>query len=364
MMMAWATRLSSRPPVLRVLLLLLLTPRIQTSEGIGGWFTNDGTAAESLVVGSSGTTASGKPLEERMKPFLAVDGNVTSQWNSKIDPADNSCWLTLDFGSEVTVHGFALIQRGDITHDAKDHELQTGETKDGPWQSAGSFVGKQCKPPAFSAAQCREKNQAGAAAFRTTFDLPTPATSRYFRWVAKSRYSEFQLYLYEIEFRGSNWAAVLLLLLGIGSCVYVSGGVALAAKTEGRPWRLSSHPHHTLWVELHGLVLDGVAYARAVAAGREMAGGRYAAAKQRSGGRAGRSSQQQQPVGYGSTQQGGRQEKAKTKSSKRPKDKGHAVSHEPPGHDDDTNVSESQSPSAAAAGVASAGGGRWVHVPG
>ena len=200
-------------PARLALPLLLLLGRPAPARAFGGWLTNDGTASTSLVVADSGTTPSGSPLIARQKPFMAVDGNVSSQWNAMIDESDSSCWLVLDFGSEATIHGFALIQRGDITHDVKDHELQTGATQAGPWKTVGSFVGQECKPPAFAVAQCRVKNQAGAAAFRQAFDLPSPATSRYFRWVAKTRFSEYQLYLYEIQFRESGWGATRLLRL-------------------------------------------------------------------------------------------------------------------------------------------------------
>ena len=185
-----------RPSLLALAALLLSSRGPAPASAFGGWLTNDGTASKSLVVGDSGTVPSGSPVIERLKPYMAVDGNVTSQWNAEIDAADKSCWLVLDFEAEVTVYGFALIQRGDITHDAKDHELQTGDTKEGPWKSVGSFVGEECKPPAFSARQCRDKNQPGAAAFRQTFDLPSTATSRYFRWAAKTRFTDYQLYLY------------------------------------------------------------------------------------------------------------------------------------------------------------------------
>ena len=338
------------------LLLVLLDP--PGGSGLG-WLTNDGTASESLVVGSSGTTLSGTPPLERQKPYMAVDGDVATQWNALVDSADKSCWLVLDFGSEVTIEGLALVQRGDITHDAKDHELQTAASKDGPWQSVGSFVGQECKPPAFSARQCRAPNQPGAAAFRQTFDLPSPATSRYFRWVAKTRFSEYQLYLYEIQFRFSAWGAVLLLLLCLFSCAYVSGGVALGVKTEGKPWRLSSHPHLPIWLELRGLVFDGLVYTRAVAAGRTTKNGRHTATQRghsKDGGY------------YGSMQQ--QATDRRSKGSKRSKDKERTTMSLGKGDQDDERGIDDRGSAAAAgpashaAGASSKVPGRWVHVPG
>ena len=44
------------------------------------------------------------PLLERQKGFI-VDGNVTSQWNAAVDPADS--WLVLDFGAEVTINPYS-----------------------------------------------------------------------------------------------------------------------------------------------------------------------------------------------------------------------------------------------------------------
>lgn len=363
--------------------LALLLVRAPPARAFGGWLTNDGTASKSLVVADSGTVASGSPLVARLKSYLAVDGNTSSQWNAQLDATDKSCWLVLDFGAEATVHGFALIQRGDNTHDAKDHELYTGATADGPWQSVGSFVAQECKPPAFTVAQCRVKNQAGTAAFRQTFDLPSAATSRYFRWVAKTRYSEYQLYLYEIQFRCSNWGFELLLILGLGGFAYVGGGVALAAKTEGKVWRLSSHPHLPLWVEVHDLVVDGAGYTHGVAVGRRKTGSR------RGGGGAARAER-----GYGSLEQreqrDGRKEKGdkgegrdrgqtKSKSSKtgraKSEDSGGGAGRGEVGGADpllaaqpdegDGGVGRGSAPAgpAAEAGVASAGSGRWVHIP-
>jgi hypothetical protein len=290
-----------------------------SSPALGGWLTNDGTASKSLVVGDSGTVPS--PTWPR-QPFMAVDGDVTTQWNAAIDASDKSCWLVLDFGSAVTIHGFALLQRGDTTHDAKDHELLTGATKDGPWVSAGSFVAKECKPPAFTARQCREKNQPGAAAFRQAVDLPSPATSRYFRWVAKTRYSEYQLYLYEIEFRFSNWGEGFLLLVALGGTLYLGGGVALAAKSRGAALRLGSHPHAPRWVEVHGLCLDGVGYARGLVLGqsRSVAGARISSGSRGAAGSGGGG----QGRGYGAMGEGkggpgGRRDKnskSKTKADK------------------------------------------------
>jgi hypothetical protein len=86
------------------------------------WVTNDGTQQKSIVAGHSGVAGGG----EDRPPFMAVDGNFATDWDSAIDATDQSCWLAVDFGSSVTLVDFAITQRGDSTHDAKEHELQVG----------------------------------------------------------------------------------------------------------------------------------------------------------------------------------------------------------------------------------------------
>lgn len=203
---------------------------------------------------------------------MSMDGDVKTYWDSAIDTEDKSCWLVMDFGEPVTLHGFAIIQRGDSTHDVKDHELQTGPSEKGPWTTADSFVAQECKPPAFSELVCRAKNQAVAAAFRQTFDLPSPATARYFRWVAKTRFSEYQLFLYEIEFRFSNWGTEFCALLLAGGAAYVGCGMAYAQRVHGAKFRPSSHPHLPYWLQIHGLCLDGFGFVHGLALGRKRVG--------------------------------------------------------------------------------------------
>ena len=54
-----------------------------------------------------------------------------------------------------------------------------------------------------------------------------------------------------------------MIALGVGSMLYVGGGAAYAARVQGREVKqpadvLAAHPHHTYWVQLSGLVADGV----------------------------------------------------------------------------------------------------------
>lgn len=208
------------------LCVLLGLPRVAS----GSWMRNTGTAAKSVVVGHSGVAQGG----EDRKPFMAVDGNPATDWDSAVDPADNSCWLAFDFGDSVTLNAFALTGRGDETHDTKDHELQTGASATGPWVTIGKFVAKPCKPPEFTAADCSAPTSAAAAKFRQVFELPSPTSSQYFRWAAKTRYSEYQVYLQEIEFQASpawGWAFIIVLVLGVGG--YVGGFSAYNHRTKG-----------------------------------------------------------------------------------------------------------------------------------
>jgi hypothetical protein len=210
------------------LLVALALPPVAT----GSWMTNDGTAASSIDVGHSGVAQGG----EDRKPFMAVDGNLLTDWDSATDPADESCWLALDFGETVTIDAFALTGRGDEVHDTKDHELQSGPSPKGPWATAGSFVAKPCKPPDFAAAACAQPNSGAlkVAKFRQVFTLPSSASGRYFRWVAKTRYSEYQVYLQEIEFRlAPAWGWAFLIVLMIGSGGYLGGFAAYNYKTKG-----------------------------------------------------------------------------------------------------------------------------------
>ena len=200
--------------------------------------------------------------------------------------------------------------------------------------------------------------------------------------------STFNRSRYEIEFRFSNWGVELLLFLGLGGCAYLGGGIALAVKTQGKPVRVGSHPHVSLWVEMHGLVIDGVGYAHGVAVGRRTTGSRHKLTG-RGGGRAGKAEH-----GYGSLAHGERaeerkerkqresggkdrvkvqgQHESKRKSSRGEKSAGEDKEPDPSllvrqddGGDNADGGSTAAEPAAAAAavGVASAGGGRWVHVP-
>ena len=137
----------------------------------GSWIVNHGTEGTSLAVGSSGVAGGG----EDRKPFQAVDGVVTTDWDAALDAKDSSCWLTLDFGGTVTLTAIAVTQRGDSTHDTKDHEMQTGSSISGPWETVGSWTAKECKPPDFPAAECQpDTTVANSGGYRQVRAPPPP----------------------------------------------------------------------------------------------------------------------------------------------------------------------------------------------
>ena len=151
---------------------------------------------------------------------------------------------------------------------------------------------------------------------------------------------------------------------------------------------LEVHPHHAQWVELAGLVADGAAYAKARQSGaprtRQIPSTAAAAAAEPRGSSSGPRG------GSGRERDEGRDTKGSSSSSKREKEKGaerkkerssskknkskSRPSREEEGEGglregllDAAAASEPATAAAApapAAGTASAGGGRWVHLPG
>eukprot|EP01045_Picozoa_sp_COSAG04_P016938 COSAG04_NODE_1459_length_6621_cov_3.753450_2_plen_280_part_00 len=242
-----------------------------------GWLENHGTAHSSLAVGSSGVAGGG----EDRPAWMAVDGVRTTDWDAAVDATDQTCWLALDFQSSVTITGFRITGRGDHVHDTKDHELQTGGSPTGPWTTVGTFVAKECGPPDFTAAQCAATNSAPTAGeFTQEFTLPSAASSRYWRWVAKTRWTEFQVYLQEIEFHlAAPWGWFFILFLLLGAAAYFGGFAAQNYRLKGvRGRELLQLPHRRFWEELAALVQDGVTFTRArIDEARGTSGGGYSA---------------------------------------------------------------------------------------
>ena len=156
---------------------------------------------------------------------------------------------------------------------------------------------------------------------------------------------------------GSDWGLSFLLLCGVCGGLYVGGGVAYRAKTQGQPAALASHPHWARWQELRSLVTDGADYARARARGGGGGGRRRAA-----GGAKG---------GYGAVDAAdvapsvGKEKKGKGKKRSKEKRSGGEG-----GGSSRTPLTDAPAPApvapaapSPAAGTAAGDGGRWVHVP-
>ena len=61
---------------------------------------------------------------------------------------------------------------------------------------------------------------------------------------------------------GSAWGLAVLGLLVVGGGSYVGGGIALGRRVGGSSAGLQAHPHWHRWLELRGLVHDGVRFAQ------------------------------------------------------------------------------------------------------
>ena len=59
---------------------------------------------------------------------------------------------------------------------------------------------------------------------------------------------------------GSAWGLAVLGLLVVGGGSYVGGGIALGRRVGGSSAGLQAHPHWHRWLELRGLVHDGVRF--------------------------------------------------------------------------------------------------------
>lgn len=161
---------------------------------------------------------------------------------------------------------------------------------------------------------------------------------------------------------GFQWGAYFLIAFSLSSAFYLGAGIL-------GPWRrgssggltakqaLAVHPHYHRWVELAGLVADGAAYAKARRLGKAPPPGR-----------------QRQHCNQNLGETGGEGErklkekqKDKRRSSSSNKSKSR-TSREADPNLEEALVGHAQSGSMtgdipSVAGTASAGGGRWVHIP-
>ena len=65
----------------------------------------------------------------------------------------------------------------------------------------------------------------------------------------------------------TGWGVAFLVTIAVASTLYVGGGVGYGMKAAGAAPGLGAHPHLVLWQQLGGLVIDGLAFARAWAGG-------------------------------------------------------------------------------------------------
>ena len=172
---------------------------------------------------------------------------------------------------------------------------------------------------------------------------------------------------------GMMWGMTFLIFATVAGAAYVGGGILAGSKTGGGKG-LSAHPHHGRWMELQGLVQDGVVFARARAQGRQpgRAGGSVAPLlevkeeRRKSGGGSGG----KEKTSKSSAGKEKKESKESSSSGNSPKSSGERKSKRSSGDDrGDAVVVPTAAAAAAAAAPAAAGtqagdGGRWVHVPG
>eukprot|EP01046_Picozoa_sp_COSAG06_P025192 COSAG06_NODE_2102_length_7592_cov_14.509676_8_plen_427_part_00 len=60
----------------------------------------------------------------------------------------------------------------------------------------------------------------------------------------------------------ADWGMEFLLLAAVLGAAYVGGGIVLGSKQGAGGAGAKAHPHYSRWVEVHGLVQDGVAFVR------------------------------------------------------------------------------------------------------
>ena len=155
---------------------------------------------------------------------------------------------------------------------------------------------------------------------------------------------------YEMERR---WGSPFLVLLLGTTAAYVGGGVAWGSKAGAGGRGLAAHPHYRHWEAVHGLVMDGVAFARG-GGGRR----RQHATSTRENGGGGRGQPHDRPRKKEKKDRRPRAEKEKrakpAKADGEPGGLGETLAPEP----------LEAAPASAAQTTTAGDGGRWVHVPG
>lgn len=157
------------------------------------------------------------------------------------------------------------------------------------------------------------------------------------------------------------FGVMFLLVFAVVTVVYLVGGVAFAIRTKGAPPTLRSHPHAALWEEVRALCEDGVAFARSQTKGGSAgsAAGYVPVENPKPSRKAALTDKAETDRTRGDGQESSKRRK---KEKKEKKDKQVGVEQ----RDAEPSLS-APAPAApappASIGTASAGGGRWVHVP-
>ena len=238
----------------------------------------------------------------------------------------------------------------------------------GWWQKGGSVTGgiaiattvwdPSCNPKT-PRAQCKVCNNAYNGAL---WVYPSPATTLGGRFTAEGcgpRTYSVSVTMAGECFAWTGGAEFVAIVIGVAA-LYLGVGMGLRRRQGAQSWQ-EALPHQRQWLQLLGLVQDGVVFARSRARGQRGAAAAGLEAPLRSAGdrqeRGGRSSREQRPVKGGEDSRG---KEKKSKGKKRAKEKrGSSPSSAAP-------PASAPAPAAAAApasGTAAGDGGRWVHIP-
>jgi len=160
---------------------------------------------------------------------------------------------------------------------------------------------------------------------------------------------------YEAQvYEPSSWGWPFLLFVSLPGGLYLAAGYLYNSRAKGLRGS-AALPHAVLWMELSGLVADGITLARGQASARRGGGGVYVPIK------AGREKEKQRKKGPSSKAKetsGGKKEKKKEKENARETDPS-----VPETSAAGPSASAARPAVAAAAGTSAGDGGRWVHVP-
>ena len=189
-----------------------------------GYLSNAATsAANALVVASSGEnlacannawkTVDGKPNFGCDGATPGHTGAPVAGWNAGPGTPHAAQWLVFDFKSAVTLSGLRFSGGGDKIHDADEMTISTGAASTGPWAPVGAaFNGKAGagKPNTwnevwqeFEFPSASTNDELFIQMMNLAFKMMTlvqQTAARFWRWDIKTRHSEWQVWVGEVEF--------------------------------------------------------------------------------------------------------------------------------------------------------------------